>query len=128
PSGGRTSTNPVSIIAVIIEWELREDDPVLPTAADQSPRRRLRFGVVNESAPQPTTWLDFARRVEDTGVDVLLMRDHFTTGSFGAQLAPWSALSAAAAATSRLHVGTMVLSNDYRHPALLAHEAATLHA
>jgi len=128
PSCGRTSTNPVSIVAVIIEWELREDDPVLPAAADQSPRRRLRFGVVNESAPQPTTWLDFARRVEDTGVDVLLMRDHFTTGSFGAQLAPWSALAAAAAATSRLHVGTMVLSNDYRHPALLAHEAATLHA
>jgi probable F420-dependent oxidoreductase len=84
--------------------------------------------VVNESAPQPTAWLDFARRVEDSGVDVLLMRDHFMTGPFGPQLAPFSALAAAAAATTRLHVGTMVLSNDYRHPALLAHEAATLHA
>ncbi len=99
-----------------------------PDAADQSPRRPLRFGVVTESAPPPSAWLDFARRVEDSGVDVLLMRDHFTTGSFGAQFAPWSALAAAAAATSRLHVGTMVLSNDYRHPALLAHEAATLYA
>ncbi len=84
--------------------------------------------MVCESAPQPTAWLDQARRVEDSGVDVLLIRDHFMTGPFGPQLAPFSALAAAAAATTRLHVGTMVLSNDYRHPALVAHEAATLHA
>jgi probable F420-dependent oxidoreductase len=88
----------------------------------------LRFGVVSGSEVQPTAWLDFARRVEDSGVDVLLVRDHFTTGPFGPQLAPLSALAAAAAVTSRLRVGTMVLSNDYRHPALLAHEVATLHA
>ena len=99
-----------------------------PAAADQSVARPLRFGVVSESAPHPAAWLDFARRVEDSGVDVLLMRDHFMTGPFGPQFAPLAALASAAAATSRLHVGTMVLNNDYRHPALLAHEAATLHA
>lgn len=99
-----------------------------PDTVDQSSLRSLRFGVVNESAPHPTVWLDFARRVEDCGVDVLLMRDHFVAGPFGPQFAPFSALAAAAAATTRLHLGTMVLSNDYRHPALLAHEAATLHA
>jgi probable F420-dependent oxidoreductase len=88
----------------------------------------VRFGVVSETAPPPTAWLDFARRVEDTGVDVLLVRDHFVTGPFGPQLAPFTALAAAAAATARLHVGTMVLSNDFRHPVLLAHEAASLHA
>lgn len=91
-------------------------------------RRPLRFGVVSESAPPPTAWLDFARRVEDSGVDVLLVRDHFVTGPFGPQVAPFSSLAAAAAATTRLHVGTMVLSNDYRHPIFIAHEAATLHA
>jgi probable F420-dependent oxidoreductase len=95
---------------------------------DPAQRRPLRFGVVGGSQPQPTAWLDFARHVEDSGVDVLLLRDHFMAGPFGPQLAPLSALAAAAAATSRLRVGTMVLSNDYRHPALLAHEAATLHA
>jgi probable F420-dependent oxidoreductase len=84
--------------------------------------------MVSESVAEPTAWLDLARRVEDSGVDVLLMRDHFATGPFGPQLAPIGALSAAAAVTTRLHVGTMVLSNDYRHPALMAHEAATLHA
>jgi probable F420-dependent oxidoreductase len=78
--------------------------------------------------PEPTGWLDHARRVEDGGIDVLLLRDHFVAGPFGPQLAPMSALSAAAAVTTRLHVGTMVLSNDYRHPALVAHEAATMHA
>jgi probable F420-dependent oxidoreductase len=84
--------------------------------------------VVCESTPPPSTWLDYARRVEDSGVDVLLVRDHFMTGPFGPQLGPFTALAAAAAATSHLHVGTMVLSNDYRHPVVLAHEAATLHA
>ena len=90
--------------------------------------RPLRFGVVSESAPPPTAWVHFARQVEDSGVDVLLLRDHFVPGPFGPQFAPLSALAAAAAATTRLHVGTMVLSNDYRHPMVLAHEAATLHA
>ena len=45
---------------------------------------------------------------------------------FGDQLAPMVALTAAAGATSTLRVGTLVLDNDYRHPVLLAKEAATL--
>ena len=42
------------------------------------------------------------------------------------QLAPAPALAAAAAATTRLRVGVHVFANDYRHPLLLAREAATL--
>jgi probable F420-dependent oxidoreductase len=41
--------------------------------------------------------------------------------------APFSSLAAAAAVTTRLRVGTIVLSNDFRHPAIVAHEAASLH-
>jgi probable F420-dependent oxidoreductase len=41
-------------------------------------------------------------------------------------LAPLPALAIAAAATRRLRVGTMVLNNDFRHPTVLAREAATL--
>ena len=41
-------------------------------------------------------------------------------------LAPLPALMAAADATTTLRVGTMVLANDYRHPVMLAKEAATL--
>jgi probable F420-dependent oxidoreductase len=88
---------------------------------------RLRFGVVSESVRGGRAWLDFALQVEDSGVDVLLLRDHFSAGAFGQQLAPFSGLAAAAAVTSRLRLGTIVLSNDFRHPAIVAHEAASLH-
>ena len=87
----------------------------------------LRFGVVRESVADGREWLDFARRVEDSGIGTLLLRDHFSAGAFGQQLAPFSALAAAAAVTTRLRVGTLVLSNDFRHPAIVAHEAASLH-
>ena len=88
---------------------------------------RLRFGVVSESVREGRGWLGFARRFEDSGVDVLLLRDHLSAGAFGQQLAPFSGLAAAAAVTSRLRLGTIVLSIDFRHPALVAHEAASLH-
>jgi probable F420-dependent oxidoreductase len=87
----------------------------------------LRFGVVSESVREGRAWLDYARRIEDSGIDVLLIRDHFSAGAFGQQLAPFTALASAAAVTSRLRVGTIVLSNDFRHPAIVAHEAASLH-
>jgi probable F420-dependent oxidoreductase len=88
---------------------------------------KLRFGVVNETVLDGGAWRDHVRRVEDAGVDVFLVRDHFSAGAFGPQLAPFSALATAAAVTTRLHVGTLVLSNDFRHPAVVAHEAASLH-
>lgn len=88
---------------------------------------KLRFGVVSESVLAGPAWLDHARRIEDDGIGVLLLRDHFSAGAYGQQLAPFSALAAAAAVTARLHVGTLVLDNDFRHPVLVAHEAATLH-
>jgi alkanesulfonate monooxygenase SsuD/methylene tetrahydromethanopterin reductase-like flavin-dependent oxidoreductase (luciferase family) len=87
----------------------------------------LRFGVVSESVPEGRAWLEHARRIEGEGVAALLLRDHFSAGAFGPQLAPFSALAAAATVTERLRVGTMVLCNDFRHPAIVAHEAATLH-
>src|SRR5205085_1106665 len=87
----------------------------------------LRFGVVSESVRDGRAWLDHARRIEDAGIDVLLIRDHFSAGAFGQQLAPFTALASAAAVTTRLRLGTLVLSNDFRHPAIVAHEAASLH-
>jgi probable F420-dependent oxidoreductase len=86
----------------------------------------LRFGIVSESVLQGRAWLDYARQIEDAGIGVLLIRDHFSAGAFGQQLAPFTALASAAAVTTRLRVGTMVLSNDFRHPAIVAHEAASL--
>jgi len=91
-------------------------------------QRRFRFGVLAESVTSAEGLLATARRAEDFGYSTLLLRDHFVTDPFGAQFAPLVALAVAAAATTRLRVGTLVLDNDYRHPVLLAKEAATLDA
>lgn len=64
--------------------------------------------------------------IEQSGVGTLLVRVHVAAEPFGPQLAPLAMVSAAAAQTTRLRVGTMVLDTDYRHPALVAHEAATI--
>jgi alkanesulfonate monooxygenase SsuD/methylene tetrahydromethanopterin reductase-like flavin-dependent oxidoreductase (luciferase family) len=54
------------------------------------------------------------------------MRDHFIAEPFGDQLAPLASLATVAAATKTRRVGSLVLSNDYRHPVVLAKEIATL--
>jgi probable F420-dependent oxidoreductase len=64
--------------------------------------------------------------VEDLGFSTFLVRDHLVADFFGDQPAPLVALASAAALTSRLRLGTMVLAVDYRHPVMLAKEAATL--
>ncbi len=81
----------------------------------------FRFGVTASWVDAAAAWTSLAHRAEELGYDVLLMPDHL-----GHQLAPVAALTAAAMATTRLHVGAFVFANDYRHPLLLAREAATL--
>lgn len=61
----------------------------------------------------------FAQRAEAAGIDVLTFADHLVPA-----MAPFSGATAAAVATSRLHVGTLVLNNDFRHPVDTAREAA----
>ena len=80
----------------------------------------FRFGVSGGRATR-AEWLDLARKAEDLGYSTLLLPDHF-----GRLVAPLPALLAAAMATQRLRVGTIVLDNDFRHPAVLAKEAATV--
>lgn len=70
--------------------------------------------------------LDAAREAEACGYDTFLLRDHFIPEPFGSQFGPLAALATVAAITTRLRIGTMVICNDYRHPVLLAQEAATL--
>jgi len=88
--------------------------------------RPFRFGVLCEQMSTRQAWVELARQIEDTGYATMLIRDHVVAEPFGDQFAPLVALMAAADATSALRVGTLVLNNDYRHPVLLAREAATL--
>jgi probable F420-dependent oxidoreductase len=83
--------------------------------------RRFRFGVQAHAAADAAAWVELARKAEDLGYSTLFMPDHF-----GDQLAPIPALMAAAAATTELRVGSLVLDNDYRHPLVLAKELATI--
>lgn len=82
---------------------------------------RFRFGVQLERAESSSAWRSLVRKVEGLGYSSVLLPDHF-----GDQFAPMVALAAAAEATTTLRVGTLVLGNDYRHPVLVAKEAATL--
>lgn len=86
----------------------------------------FRFGVMAESVDAHTRWIEVAREVEALGFTILLVRDHLAADVFGDQLAPIAASMAAAMATSTLRIGTMMLDNDFRHPALLANELATI--
>jgi len=83
--------------------------------------RAFRFGVTVPAVAAGPAWAERARRVEQLGYSILQMPDHFRE-----QLAPVPALTAAALATTRLRVGSLVFSNDFRHPVVLAKEAATL--
>src|SRR5260370_39389668 len=85
--------------------------------------RKFRFAAQLSKAPDGTarSWAEQAKKAEDLGYSTLLMPDHF-----GDQLAPVPALMAAADATAHLRIGSLVFDNDYRHPLVLAKEAATL--
>lgn len=64
-------------------------------------------------------FLDQVGTIEDHGYSTVFISDHFSD-----KLAPLPAL-VSAAENSTLRVGTLVLANDFRHPAVLAKEAAT---
>ena len=89
-------------------------------------QRAFRFGVIDENSLSREEWVQKAQRVEHLGYSTFLIRDHFIQGDFKHQLAPIPALMAAADATKKLRVGSLVFANDYRHPVVLAKEAATL--
>ncbi len=83
--------------------------------------KAFRFGVVTAGSPSSSAWITLAQRIEVLGYSSLLMPDRTMT-----PLAVLPALAVAATVTKTLHVGSYVFANDYRHPALLAREVATL--
>src|SRR3954447_1087040 len=83
--------------------------------------RPFRFATFAYRAADRWAWEEQARRAAASRYATLVMPDHFLN-----PLTPMPALAAAAAVTTTLRVGCIVFANDYRHPALLAKEAATL--
>ena len=99
-------------------------------------RRSFRFGTGCPSGSLSRSgYVDSVRRIEQMGYSVLICADEVgTSPAIGADdssvernwFAPLTSLMMAADTTSTLRVCTYVLANDYRHPAVLAKEAATL--
>jgi probable F420-dependent oxidoreductase len=81
----------------------------------------VQFVAQLSGAADGDAWRDVCRRVEAQGYAGISLADHF-----GAQFAPLVALAAAATVTERCTLGVNVLANDFRHPAVLAKELATL--
>jgi alkanesulfonate monooxygenase SsuD/methylene tetrahydromethanopterin reductase-like flavin-dependent oxidoreductase (luciferase family) len=77
--------------------------------------------------PWPET-VALARRLEDMGYDHIWTYDHLSWRRYRERdwhsAIPW--LTGIAAATSRIRVGTMVSSPNFRHPVTLAKDAMTL--
>ena len=81
----------------------------------------FRFGVTASAIYDPVEFIEHCKKAEDLGYSAISMADHLDN-----QLAPLIGLAAAAQATSTIKLTTLVLANDYRHPAVLAKEATSI--
>jgi probable F420-dependent oxidoreductase len=106
-----------------------EHNRVSTAPEPEKARRLFRFGVgpagLTGSGAHATAagWRALARKLEDLGYSALNVGDHLDD-----RLAPLPALAVAGSVTSNLRLGVFMLANDYRHPAVLAKELATVDA
>lgn len=94
------------------------------TASDGRTLRKFRFaagGEGNADEGGARRFVKLAQKAEEYGFDSFMIPDHF-----GNQVGPIAALGALAVATDKIRIGTAVLANSFRHPAVLAKEAATI--
>lgn len=91
-------------------------------AASLSSVHPFRFAVHTGSGSRlADDFAGFVRRADELGYAAIYVTDHL-----GRQLGPIAALATAAAISPRLRIGSYVFANDFRHPLVLAREAATL--
>ncbi len=85
-------------------------------------QHKFRFGVQCGGEHDGASWRALAKNIEALGYETLYLPDHF----IDTVLAPLPAMAIAAEATDTLRVGALVMDNDYKHPAILAKETATI--
>lgn len=83
--------------------------------------RPFRFGLNLVNYTSADGWRDTVRRAEEVGFSTLCFGDHHWMG-----LGPLASMMAAADITTRLRLASFVFGNDFRHPAILARETATI--
>jgi probable F420-dependent oxidoreductase len=89
----------------------------ITTATEAHRSRTMRFGLTTAMPRRGAQARDFARAVESARFDVLTFADHLAP-----LMPPFAGAAAAGAVTEHLHVGTLVLNNDFRHPVDTARE------
>lgn len=94
----------------------------------------MRFAVwTNPTVPWEQT-KQVALHAEKTGWDSVFVADHFMNNTEdgtpidGDFLEVFGVMTAIAALTERIKIGSLVLGNTYRHPAVVANQAGTLDA
>src|SRR6266513_1351206 len=83
--------------------------------------RPFRFGADLQTTLSDRSFADSALELEDLGFSTVFVPGHFDAG-----LGPITAMATAAAATTTINVGTLVLDCDFRHPAVVARELASI--
>ena len=91
--------------------------------------RPMRFSVWPTIRQPWPDLLEFALYAEATGWDGIWVADHFMPAAPPLEVGTlecWTVLTGLAGAVPRLHLGSLVTSITYRHPAVLANMASTL--
>jgi probable F420-dependent oxidoreductase len=83
--------------------------------------RPFQFAIAFRDVTDTATLLERARWAESIGITHIAIHDHLAQ-----QFAPIPLLTAIAMATDRVRLTPLVFNNDLRHPAVFAHELATL--
>ncbi len=96
----------------------------------------MRFSVGVDPGRPWHELLALVRYIDEAGWDGVYVCDHFIPnhpvgrpadgGADGVMLEGWTTLAALAGITNRIRLGTLVLGNTYRHPAVVANMAATM--
>jgi len=84
--------------------------------------RPFRFSAMLGNQIPARDFESVVQRTEELGYSALYFPDHF----MDAYLAPMAAMAWAAGITSTLRIGSCMLDNDYKHPAVVAKEIATI--
>lgn len=85
--------------------------------------RPFRFLADVRARTDRAGFADRVRHAEDAGYHGVAVPDHLME-----QLSPVAAMAAVAALSSTLRISAFVLNNDLRHPAVLAHDLASIDA
>jgi alkanesulfonate monooxygenase SsuD/methylene tetrahydromethanopterin reductase-like flavin-dependent oxidoreductase (luciferase family) len=86
----------------------------------------LEFGVVVSSGHSVDAILQAASAAEESDLKYFFVTDHYMTPSSNSNVDAWAALSAVAALTNKIRIGTCVTPIPFRPPSQLAKIVATV--